>query len=80
MSIPTLHTLNPAYKVIERLGGKSTVASALQLNVSTLSRWCQPWPNGTGGAIPQRHWPKILQLAEKKQVRMRLVDLAQPRS
>lgn len=77
MTIQTIHRLDPAYTVVERLGGKSQVAEALRLDKSTLSRWCQPVPFGTGGVIPQRHWPQLLQLARKRGVEVSLEELVQ---
>lgn len=76
MSIPTVHKLSPAFAVIESLGGKSAVASELALSPSTLSRWCQPHPEGTGGVIPQRHWAALLSLAKKQRVALAVSDLA----
>ena len=76
MPIPTVHTLEPAYSVIQRLGGKSEVAERLNLDKSTLSRWCQPRPEGTGGMIPQRHWPELMKLAREKKVRIKIEELA----
>lgn len=76
MSIPTVHTLEPAYTVIEKLGGKSTVSEQLGLDKSTLSRWCQPKPDGTGGVIPQRHWAGLMEMARAKRVRITLEELA----
>lgn len=76
MPIPTVHTLAPAYDVIQRLGGKTEVAERLSLDKSTLSRWCQPRPEGTGGQIPQRHWPELMKLAREKKVRIKIEELA----
>ncbi len=76
MTIPVIHTLEPAYTVIEKLGGKSSVAEALELDKSTLSRWCQPKPMGTGGLIPQRYWPQLMQMARDQRVRIGLKELA----
>jgi hypothetical protein len=76
MSIPVVHTLEPAYTVIERLGGKSSVAEHLRLDKSTLSRWCQPKPVGTGGVIPQRYWQQLLEMARDKDVVITLEELA----
>lgn len=73
--IETIHTQEPAFSVIERLGGKAAVAEALELDKSTLSRWCQPRPGGTGGTIPQRHWPQLVKMARKKGVRITLREL-----
>jgi hypothetical protein len=75
MPIPTIHTLSPAYEVIQRLGGKTEVAERLNLDKSTLSRWCQPRPEGTGGQIPQRHWPELMKIARDKKVRIKIEEL-----
>lgn len=76
MTIPVVHTLEPAYSVIEKLGGKSAVAEALGLDKSTLTRWCQPKPMGTGGLIPQRYWPQLIEMARSQKVRIGLKELA----
>lgn len=76
MTIPVIHTHDPAFTVIEKLGGKTTVAEALSLDKSTLSRWCQPRPLGTGGQIPQRHWAQLMAMARKQGVDITLEELA----
>ena len=76
MTIETIHTHDPAYTVIEKLGGKSFVAEQLSLDKSTLSRWCQPRPMGTGGTIPQKHWARLLEMAAEQRVRITLKELA----
>lgn len=75
MSIPTIHTLDPAYSIIEALGGKSEVAERLSLDKSTLSRWCQPRPSGTGGQIPQRYWPTLIEMGRKHGVPITIKEL-----
>lgn len=76
MSIATIHRLEPAYTVIERLGGKSAVADALKLDKSTLSRWCKSGPGGTGGVIPQRYWPALIKMARRHGVDISVQELA----
>jgi hypothetical protein len=76
LSIPTIHTLEPAFAIIERLGGKASVAESLNLDKSTLSRWCQPKPNGTGGLIPQRYWSALVVMARQQGVDITLEELA----
>lgn len=76
MTIQTIHTHEPAYTVIERLGGKSAVASVLQIDKSTLTRWCQPRPMGAGGMIPQRYWPQLMAMARSQGVDITLEELA----
>ena len=75
MPIPTKHMLDPAYTVVEKLGGKSAVATELGLTPSTLSRWCQHPPAGTGGAIPQKHWRDLIAVARKQRVPLTISDL-----
>ena len=76
MSIQTIHILAPAFAIIERLGGKASVAESLNLDKSTLSRWCQPKPGGTGGLIPQRYWSALVLMARSKGVDISLQELA----
>lgn len=75
MTIETIHREEPAFQVIEKLGGKAAVASVLNVDKSTLSRWCQQRPQGTGGAIPQRHWPKLIDLGRKQGTHISLEEL-----
>lgn len=77
MTIPTIHTLEPAYTVIEKLGGKSAVAEQLGLSKAQMTRWCSPSDaGGTGGVIPQRYWPRLMEMAREKRVRITLKELA----
>lgn len=77
MTIPTIHTLAPAYDVIERLGGKSTVAQQLGLSKAQMTRWCSPTDaGGTGGVIPQKYWAQLMQMARLQRVRLTLKELA----
>ena len=64
MSAHLIHTCEPAHSIIERLGGRTYVAEQLELDRSTISRWCQPHPSGTDGAIPRKHWQNLLRLAK----------------
>lgn len=75
MPIETIHVQNPAFSLIEKLGGKGAVASHLNVNKSTLSRWCQPRPSGTGGAIPQRHWANLIEMGRRNGVKITLEEL-----
>lgn len=75
MAIPIVHKLTPAYAVIEKLGGKRAVAEQLGLDKSTLSRWCQPRPQGTGGIIPQQYWPALMEMARNQEVSINVLEL-----
>lgn len=76
MPIHDTHTLQPAYRVIALLGGKTSVATELNLSPSTLSRWCMPKPEGTGGVIPQKYWPALMSLAAREGTPLTVADLA----
>lgn len=65
MTIPTLWREEPAFSIVQKLGGQRAVADELKLDKSTISRWCQPRPAGTGGTIPQRHWTALRSMAAK---------------
>jgi hypothetical protein len=73
--IPTIHTLAPAYPLIEKLGGKAAVASELGINKSTLSRWCAPPPGGLGGVVPQRYWNQLIAMGKRNRVPVSLREL-----
>lgn len=77
MTIPTIHTCEPAYTVIEKLGGKSTVAEQLGLSKAQMSRWCTAADaGGTGGVIPQKYWARLMDMAREQRVRLTLKELA----
>jgi len=68
--------LSPAREVVAKIGGVRATARALQLNPSAVSRWMMPnAKGGTGGLIPQRHWPAILEHAKKEKIKIKLDDL-----
>lgn len=76
MSIETKHKLEPAFSILERLGGKSAVSAELKVAPSTLSRWCTPVPEGTGGTVPVRHWSALQKMAKARGVSVTLSELA----
>jgi hypothetical protein len=67
--------LSPAREIVARLGGVRATARVLQLNPSAVSRWMMPaQKRGTGGQIPQRHWPALIAHAKKERVKLALRD------
>lgn len=76
MAATTIHTLDPAHTIIEALGGRTYVAEQLDIDRSTISRWCQPHPGGTGGKIPVRYWKAIMRLAREDNIEVTLGDLS----
>ena len=72
-----IHMAEPAYSVIEKLGGKSQVAGVLGIDKSALTRWCQSEQDGgTGGTIPQRHWRALIALGRARGTPVTLGELA----
>lgn len=51
----------PAAKIIDALGGVNAVAEIAGVDLSRVVRWRLPKASGgTGGTIPQRHIPALL--------------------
>lgn len=56
--------MEPARTIIARLGGPGAICSALGLAYTAPYRWTYAREKGgTGGLIPQRHHPALLQMA-----------------
>jgi hypothetical protein len=71
------HTELPAFYVILHLGGIRQVASACNVTPSAVSRWATPIVDGgTGGVIPQRHWPALIAAAQKRHASLSIDQLA----
>lgn len=67
----------PAYNIVTHLGGVIQTSKMLKVNPSTISRWLiTPEQGGTGGQIPQRHWPRILKYAQRFRIKLDVYDLA----
>jgi hypothetical protein len=76
MPIESKHSIEPAYRTISMLGGKTAVARELGLSPSTVSRWCTPQPAGTGGNIPTRYWRQLLAMAKQQKIELAYTDLS----
>ena len=71
------HFLKPASTIVDLFGGVSSTADILDLNRGTVSRWMTPViDRGTGGQIPQKHWPAILRVAKRRRLKITLQDLS----
>ena len=65
-----------AQHVIDRLGGFREVADFLGVHKSRVHRWTYPRDRGgTGGVIPQRHFGKLMDMAQKRGVDLQADDL-----
>lgn len=70
--------LNPAHKIITKLGGEKVVAELLGVNQSGVYRWCYPKERrGTGGRIPARHIKPLIEFAKTRGKRLTLQDFFQ---
>ena len=71
------HTELPAHYVILHLGGIRRVATICQVTPSAVSRWATPTTDGgTGGVIPQRHWPALIAEAQERHTSLSIDQLA----
>jgi hypothetical protein len=54
--------LNPAARVLEKLGGEKAVSNGTGIPIDTLWRWQRPRErDGTGGRIPQERWAVLVE-------------------
>lgn len=56
--------VNPG-QVVNRELGMTAIAKACTVSESTVWRWAQPRPRGTGGVVPARYHLTLLQLAHR---------------
>ncbi len=69
--------LNPAWRVIQLLGGVRATARAAEVDPSAVSRWAMPRDKkGTAGSIPQRHWSRLMDHARRNKIKITLRDLS----
>lgn len=58
---------NPASKIINLLGGEASVAALTGTSYTAPYRWQSPVDKGgTGGRIPAKHIPKLLEEARER--------------
>lgn len=70
--------MNPAHKIICKLGGEKAVAELLGLHESGVYRWSYPTSRrGTGGRIPARHIPTLISAAKQRGKRLSLQEFFQ---
>lgn len=74
---PQINCEKPAYDVACAFGGIRRLSDVAEVDASTVSRWCAAVEKGgTGGSIPQRYWPKILQAAKNYNVKIDVHSLS----
>jgi hypothetical protein len=74
--------MEPAASIIKNLGGDTVVASITGVHRTRVANWKRPKDaGGTGGAIPFRHVPALLQAAKIRGVSLSTDDfLPEPQS
>jgi hypothetical protein len=71
--------MNPARRIIRRLGGPAAVAAIVGTAITAPYRWQHPRERGgTGGIIPQRHHRALLAFARTHAIRLSADDFLPP--
>jgi len=67
--------MEPAHSIIKNLGGPSVVAEIAGVHRTRVSNWSRAKEKGgTGGVIPFKHVPALLDAARKKGVNLSADD------
>lgn len=67
--------MEPASKIIKRVGGEAVMSQITGTSLATPYRWQYPkWAKGTGGIIPQRHHRSILEFSEENNLGIKASD------
>ena len=71
--------MQPAQKIIMRLGGEALVSEIAGVSLTTPYRWTYPREaGGTGGTIPQKHHRTLLDYARRRGIRLEAADFLPP--
>jgi putative alpha-1,2-mannosidase len=71
--------MEPASSIIQKLGGEAVVAEITATAYTAPYRWQYPVEKkGTGGRIPQRHHPALLDYARKKGIKLSADEFVMP--
>jgi hypothetical protein len=67
--------MEPANTIISKLGGVEVVKSITGVHRTRVSNWKRPKESGgTGGTIPAKHIPKLLNAARERGIELDLAD------
>jgi len=64
------HKKEPAYSIVNKIGGVRATARVLDIAPSAVTRWLSH-----SGVIPQRHFAAILDHAKKQRLNIKIDDL-----
>lgn len=73
--------MEPAQTIIGRFGGPSALAELLGIHRTRVSNWQRPRDaGGTGGIVPQRYHPVLLDHARANGIDLKAEDFLPPAS
>lgn len=70
--------LTPGQVVLHVLG-QTLAARELEVDQSTVWRWAQDKPRGTGGVVPARYHVRLIEIARANRKRLTAADLVHGR-
>lgn len=71
--------VEPAASIIRSLGHAARIARRIGKHRTTVQRWTMPAPQGTGGVIPQEHWPVLIAMGREVGVTLTAESFMPPR-
>ena len=75
VNIATFVRMEPASSIIEALGGPNAVAEIAGVHRTRVSNWMRPKDKGgTGGLIPFRHAPLLIEAARRRGISLSADD------
>jgi hypothetical protein len=67
--------MEPATTIVKKFGGPRVLAELLRVHRSRVYAWMRSKEeDGTGGLIPQRYHPKLLQCAKLQGIKLKAED------
>lgn len=67
--------MEPAKTIVDKLGGPSAVSKICNVHRTRVSNWTRPKEaGGTGGVIPFKYAPKLIEAAAEKGVELTASD------
>ena len=70
-----MRAAQPAAEIVRRLGGKGQLAEDLNVTRQAVEYWMTPLSRrGSGGRIPAKYHPLLIELAKQKGVRLSYED------
>ena len=72
--------MEPARSIVTKFGGPSAVAAIVGVHRTRVSNWMRPREKGgTGGLLPQKYHPALLEHAASHEIELKAEDFLPPR-